>query len=84
MRVLTYCVIAAPGAAQALRQGFAGHITFSNLEDVIKLEKNCNNIKYFISNNKDNNNNSINLRNSITSTTNFLLVIFKNYKKTYR
>jgi len=27
MRVLTYCVTAAPGAAQALRRGFAGHIT---------------------------------------------------------
>jgi len=27
MRVLTYCVTAAPGAAQTLRRGFAGHIT---------------------------------------------------------
>jgi len=27
MRVLTYCVTAAPGAAQTLRRGFTGHIT---------------------------------------------------------
>jgi len=30
MRMLTYCVTAAPGATQALRRGFAGHITLMN------------------------------------------------------
>jgi len=56
---------------------------FSNLKDVIELEENCNNIRYFISNNKDNSNNSVNFYNSVTSVANFLIIIFKNYKKTY-
>jgi len=57
---------------------------FSNLKNVIKLKENCNNIKYLISNNKDNSNNNINLRNFITFITNLLITIFKNYKKIYR
>ena len=34
-------------------------------------------------NNKNNGNNSVNLCNSITSATNLLIAIFKNYKKIY-
>ena len=55
----------------------------SNLGDIIKLKESRNDIKYSISNNKDNNNNSVNFRNSITFVTNLLLTIFKNYKKIY-
>jgi len=36
MRVLTYCVTAAPGAAQALRRGFAGHITLPYYNSTFK------------------------------------------------
>jgi len=57
---------------------------FNNLKNIIKSEKSYNNIKYLIGNNKDNSNNSINFRNSITFTTNLFIVIFKNCKKTYR
>jgi len=32
IRILTYYVTAAPGAAQALRRGFAGHITVENTD----------------------------------------------------
>ena len=56
----------------------------SNLGDIIKLKESRNDIRYLIGNNKNNSNNNINFRNFITSVTNFLLIIFKNCKKTYR
>ena len=48
------------------------------------MEESYNDIKYPIGNNKDNSNNSVNLRNSVTSAANLLIAIFKNCKKMYR
>ena len=56
---------------------------FSNLGDIIELKKSCNDIRYFISNNKDNSDDGVNFYNFITFIANFFIIIFKNCKKIY-